>query len=113
MDLHKLNIAAAETKKQLGERNFMAATNALYNFWLYELCDAYIVGHFPRASPSQPALSGGLGSDEADDGSHCSCGNAHLGAADALYVSGSRTAPAPSLQALCDGRAMATPFQTA
>ena len=33
--------------KQLGERNFMAATNAVYNFWLYELCDVYIVGHFP------------------------------------------------------------------
>jgi valyl-tRNA synthetase len=55
--LHKLNIAAAETNKQLGERNFMAATNALYNFWLYELCDVYIVGHFPRVSPSQPVLS--------------------------------------------------------
>jgi valyl-tRNA synthetase len=45
--LHKLNIAATETNKQLGERNFMAATNALYNFWLYELCDVYIVRKFP------------------------------------------------------------------
>jgi valyl-tRNA synthetase len=41
--LHKLNIATAETNKQLNERNFMAATNAVYNFWLYELCDVYIV----------------------------------------------------------------------
>jgi valyl-tRNA synthetase len=41
--LHKLNIATAETNKQLSERNFMAATNAVYNFWLYELCDVYIV----------------------------------------------------------------------
>jgi valyl-tRNA synthetase len=41
--LHKLNIAAAEIHKQLSERNFMAATNAVYNFWLYELCDVYIV----------------------------------------------------------------------
>ena len=67
----------------------------------------------PRVLPSQPVLSGKLGSDEADDGPYFSCGNAHLGAADALYVSGPRTAPAPSLHALCDGRAMATPFQTA
>src|SRR6266446_7697333 len=41
--LHKLNIATAEINKQLHERNFMAATNAIYNFWLYEFCDVYIV----------------------------------------------------------------------
>ncbi|KAG9018677.1 hypothetical protein FRB90_010593 [Tulasnella sp. 427] len=40
--LHKLNVAAIETNKQLTERNFMAATTAVYNFWLYELCDVYI-----------------------------------------------------------------------
>jgi valyl-tRNA synthetase len=28
---------------QLAERNFMAATNTAYQFWLYELCDVYIV----------------------------------------------------------------------
>lgn len=40
--LHKLNIAAEETNKQLAERNFMLATTAAYQFWLYELCDVYI-----------------------------------------------------------------------
>ncbi|KAG5220850.1 tRNA synthetases class I-domain-containing protein [Salix suchowensis] len=39
---HKLNIAAAEINKQLADRNFMNATTAAYNFWLYELCDVYI-----------------------------------------------------------------------
>ncbi len=42
--LHKLNIAAREINTQLGERNFMMTTTAAYNFWLYELCDVYIVG---------------------------------------------------------------------
>lgn len=41
--LSKLNVAAEETNKQMAERNFMAATTAVYNFWLYELCDVYIV----------------------------------------------------------------------
>lgn len=42
--LHKLNVAADEINRSLEERNFMMATNAAYNFWLYELCDVYIVG---------------------------------------------------------------------
>ena len=46
--LHKLNLAAAEVNKYLEVRNFMAATNAVYNFWLYELCDVYIVRKFWR-----------------------------------------------------------------
>ena len=41
--LHKLNAAAAEVNRQLADRNFMLATSAAYNFWLYELCDVYIV----------------------------------------------------------------------
>lgn len=40
--LHKLNVAATEINTQLTERNFMAATTAAYQFWLYELCDVYI-----------------------------------------------------------------------
>jgi valyl-tRNA synthetase len=48
--LHKLNIAATEINTQLAERNFMAATNAAYNFWLYELCDVYIVRTSPPLS---------------------------------------------------------------
>lgn len=46
--LHKLNSAAEEINKQLAERNFMAATGAAYNFWLYELCDVYIVRRTAR-----------------------------------------------------------------
>ena len=41
--LHKLNIAATEINTFLEDRNFMAATTSAYNFWLYELCDIYIV----------------------------------------------------------------------
>ena len=41
--LHKLNIAAKEINAQFAERNFMNITNSAYNFWLYELCDVYIV----------------------------------------------------------------------
>ncbi|KIS68423.1 putative valine--tRNA ligase [Mycosarcoma maydis] len=40
--LHKLNAAAKTVNENLKERNFMAATSAVYNFWLYELCDVYI-----------------------------------------------------------------------
>jgi valyl-tRNA synthetase len=40
--LHKLNLATREINAQLAERNFMAATTAAYQFWLYELCDVYI-----------------------------------------------------------------------
>ena len=41
--LHKLNAAATELNRQLEARNFMNATNVAYNFWLYELCDVFIV----------------------------------------------------------------------
>lgn len=44
--LHKLNVAARDVNQQLEQRNFMAATNTTYNFWLYELCDVYIVSGF-------------------------------------------------------------------
>ncbi|KAF9287120.1 hypothetical protein BGZ68_002223 [Mortierella alpina] len=40
--LNKLNVAAVELNDQLGQRNFMKATDAIYKFWLYELCDVYI-----------------------------------------------------------------------
>ncbi|TFK37032.1 tRNA synthetases class I-domain-containing protein [Crucibulum laeve] len=52
--LHKLNIAAAEINQQLTERNFMSATNAAYNFWLYELCDVYIEAMKPMTDDSSP-----------------------------------------------------------
>lgn len=49
--LHKLNNAAADVEKQLEDRNFMNATGALWNFWLYEFCDVYIVS--APLSPTQ------------------------------------------------------------
>lgn len=52
-----MNLAVAEINKQLAERNFMAATMSAYNFWLYELCDVYIVRplpHLPRLRPPFP-----------------------------------------------------------
>jgi len=50
--LDRLNAAADEVNKQLTERNFMMATNALYNFWLYELCDVYIEAMKPMTDES-------------------------------------------------------------
>ncbi|KAG6849752.1 hypothetical protein H0H93_005550 [Arthromyces matolae] len=52
--LHKLNIAATEINTQLAERNFMSATTAAYNFWLYELCDVYIEAMKPMTDESAP-----------------------------------------------------------
>ncbi|KAJ7230406.1 tRNA synthetases class I-domain-containing protein [Mycena pura] len=51
---HKLNIAAAEVNTYLAERNFMAATTALHNFWLYELCDVYIEVMKPMTDEASP-----------------------------------------------------------
>jgi len=28
----------------MNDRSFMLATTTVYNFWLYELCDVFIVG---------------------------------------------------------------------
>lgn len=40
--LHKLNNAIKATNLNLEHMNFMQATNAVYQFWLYELCDVYL-----------------------------------------------------------------------
>ncbi|KAI0223969.1 valine--tRNA ligase [Massospora cicadina] len=40
--LNKLSLAAGETNRALGERNFMAATSAVHSFWLYDLCDVFV-----------------------------------------------------------------------
>ena len=53
--LHKLNVAAVETNKQLAERNFMAATTAVYSFWLYELCDVFIEATKPMTDDQASA----------------------------------------------------------
>lgn len=41
--LQKLNHATVIIDKALTERNFMAATAEAYRFWLYDICDVYIV----------------------------------------------------------------------
>eukprot|EP00842_Homolaphlyctis_polyrhiza_P006120 jgi/Hompol1/6509/HPOL_005004-RA len=40
--LAKLNKAIADTNQSLEQLNFMQASNAIYQFWLYELCDVYL-----------------------------------------------------------------------
>ncbi|KAJ7609088.1 tRNA synthetases class I-domain-containing protein [Roridomyces roridus] len=52
--LHKLNAAAAEINTHLADRNFMLATTAAYNFWLYELCDVYIEVMKPMTDEAAP-----------------------------------------------------------
>ncbi|KAJ6465158.1 tRNA synthetases class I-domain-containing protein [Mycena vitilis] len=52
--LHKLNAAVLELNTQLHERNFMLATTAAYNFWLYELCDVYIEVMKPMTDEAAP-----------------------------------------------------------
>lgn len=40
--IHRMNEAAKEVNEALEVHNFMAATTAIYNYWLYELCDVFI-----------------------------------------------------------------------
>ncbi|KAF5102163.1 hypothetical protein D0Z03_000474 [Geotrichum reessii] len=40
--LHKLAEASKATNEALDSRDFLTSTTAIYNFWLYELCDVYI-----------------------------------------------------------------------
>ncbi|CEP20056.1 hypothetical protein [Parasitella parasitica] len=40
--LSRLNKCAIDTNTALEQRNFMMATNNVYQFWLYDLCDVYI-----------------------------------------------------------------------
>ncbi|KIY63886.1 hypothetical protein CYLTODRAFT_425719 [Cylindrobasidium torrendii FP15055 ss-10] len=50
--LHRLNAAATEINQHLEDRNFMLATSAAHNFWLYELCDVYIEAMKPMTDAS-------------------------------------------------------------
>ena len=45
--LHKLNLAVEKVITSMESYNFMAATTAIFNFWMYELCDVYIEGIKP------------------------------------------------------------------
>lgn len=40
--LHRMNCCAKKLNETLEQRDFYEATQAIYNFWLYELCDVYI-----------------------------------------------------------------------
>merc|ERR1719187_1502417 len=40
--LSRLTVAVEAVTQGFQEYNFPAATTALYNFWLYELCDVYL-----------------------------------------------------------------------
>jgi valyl-tRNA synthetase len=58
--LHKFNKAAQNTNKGLEERNFLLATDEVYRYWLYELCDVYIVSlpHLFLLEKGNPWLNG-------------------------------------------------------
>lgn len=40
--MHKLNNATRDVAANLESFNFMGATTAVHQFWLYELCDVFI-----------------------------------------------------------------------
>ena len=41
--LHKLNSTIKDIDSNLEQMNFMQATSAIHQFWLYDLCDVYVV----------------------------------------------------------------------
>ena len=83
---HKLNVASAQVNIHLEQRNFMAATTAIYNFWLYELCDVYIVCllHYLQGNTHDNYFTGG---NETNVRSHCPSKDPRFGTADTLHVS--------------------------
>ncbi|KAF8539524.1 tRNA synthetases class I-domain-containing protein [Trichophaea hybrida] len=52
--LHKLNKAAQDTNKFLEARDFLRATDAVYQYWLYDLCDVYIENSKPLILEGTP-----------------------------------------------------------
>lgn len=55
--LHKLNECSLNVNKALQDRSFMAATSAVHEFWLYDLCDVYIEAMKPMTAPDTPMES--------------------------------------------------------
>ncbi|KAJ2768924.1 valine--tRNA ligase [Coemansia nantahalensis] len=53
--LHRLNCTARDTNAALATMNFMAATTAIYSFWLYDLCDVFIEYIKPITTPEADA----------------------------------------------------------
>lgn len=41
--LSRLTVAVDDANKGFQEYDFPLVTTAIYNFWLYELCDVYLV----------------------------------------------------------------------
>ena len=54
--LHRLDLAIEKVISSVENYNFMAATTAIFNFWMYELCDVYIEG-------IKPACDGAYGEE--------------------------------------------------
>lgn len=52
--LSRLGAAIRETNEALECFNLMVATQAIYSFWLYELCDVYIEAIKPLCTPDYP-----------------------------------------------------------
>jgi len=50
--LHRFNEAAAAANEALEAREFHLATGAIYKYWIYQLCDVYIVLPPPPAAYS-------------------------------------------------------------
>ena len=53
--LSRLTVAIDDANKGFAEYDFPLVTSGIYNFWLYELCDVYLVGT-PLPLPPSPSL---------------------------------------------------------
>jgi hypothetical protein len=84
--LHKLNAAATEINTHLTDRNFMMATTSVYSFWLYELCDVYIVRP-PVCFLNAPPFNGRAGGNEAHEGRRPPYPHAAISPADTIHLS--------------------------
>lgn len=52
--LSRLNKTATELNNYLEARNFQLATQTIYDFWLYQLCDVYIEAMKPLSGDDAP-----------------------------------------------------------
>lgn len=109
--LDRLNAAADEVNKQLTERNFFMATNVVYNFWLHELCDVYIVS-CPVES-SSAVLHQISGSDETYDRRISLFFHQEIGTTNAVHLFGLRPKAAPPFYAFRNRRTVATSAEDA
>lgn len=101
----------------MNDRSFLLATNAVYNFWLYELCDVFIVSlliviyqlscHFAQSCSDES------GSDEAHDGRLCISRDQTICSKHPVHLLGSWPTTVASLHALRHRRAMAKITQEA